>query len=206
MPDPLIRRLTPTDAAPLRQLRLDALRETPEAFGSSYEEEHTLTLDDIRAWVATDIENAMFGVFIDGALAGMTGVGRQHRLKMRHKAQIWSVYVAPAARGRGLARRLMLAAIDHAGGMRGVRQLQLSVTAGNLAARALYEPGLRGVRRRAGRAVRERRDARRKTDDAAPGRRLSALRRHAAGGLPQLPPLGADAAWRRFSRVGRRAP
>ena len=29
----------------------------------------------------------------------MTGVGRQHRLKMRHKAQIWSVYVAPAARG-----------------------------------------------------------------------------------------------------------
>ncbi|WP_369869724.1 N-acetyltransferase family protein [Achromobacter sp. AONIH1] len=139
MPDPLIRRLTPTDAAPLRQLRLDALRETPEAFGSSYEEEHTLTLDDIRAWVATDIENAMFGVFIDGALAGMTGVGRQHRLKMRHKAQIWSVYVAPAARGRGLARRLMLAAIDHAGGMRGVRQLQLSVTAGNLAARALYE-------------------------------------------------------------------
>ena len=79
----------------------------------------------------------MFGVFIDGALAGMTGVGRQHRLKMRHKAQIWSVYVAPAARRRGLARRLMLAAIDHAGGMRGVRQLQLSVTAGNLAARAV---------------------------------------------------------------------
>ena len=63
---------------PLRQLRLNALRETPEAFGSSYEEEHTLTLDDIRAWVATDIENAMFGVFIDGALTGMAGVGRQH--------------------------------------------------------------------------------------------------------------------------------
>ena len=75
MPDPLIRRLTPADAAP-RQLRLNALRETPEAFGSSYEEEHTLTLDDIRAWVATDIENAMFGVFIDGALTGMAG--RQH--------------------------------------------------------------------------------------------------------------------------------
>ena len=123
MPDPLIRRLTPTDAAPLRQLRLDALRETPEAFGSSYEEEHTLTLDDIRAWVATDIENAMFGVFIDGALAGMTGVGRQHRLKMRHKAQIWSVYVAPAARGRGLARRLILAATDNAGGRRVVGQM-----------------------------------------------------------------------------------
>ena len=82
----------------MRQLRLNALRETPEAFGSSYEEEHTLTLDDIRAWVATDIENAMFGVFIDGALTGMAGVGRQHKLKMRHKAQIWSVYMAPAAR------------------------------------------------------------------------------------------------------------
>jgi ribosomal protein S18 acetylase RimI-like enzyme len=80
----------------------------------------------------------MFGAFCGGVLAGMVGVGRQRKLKMRHKAHIWSMYVAPAQRGQGLARQLMQAAIAHAWGMRGIRQVQLSVTANNQAATALY--------------------------------------------------------------------
>ncbi|MNU00746.1 putative acetyltransferase [compost metagenome] len=48
------------------------------------------------------------------------------------------MYVAPAERGRGLGRLLMRAAIDHARTMRGIRQVQLSVTANNVAASALY--------------------------------------------------------------------
>ena len=134
----IVRRLVPADAAPLRQLRLDALVETPESFGSSYEEEHTLTLEDIRGWITPLDDGAMFGVFSDDALAGMVGVGRQRKLKMRHKAHIWSMYVAPAQRGRGLGRLLMHAAIAHAQTMRGIRQVQLSVTANNTAAATLY--------------------------------------------------------------------
>ncbi|WP_088148427.1 GNAT family N-acetyltransferase [Achromobacter denitrificans] len=138
MPSPLVRRLVPADAAALRQLRLDALVETPESFGSSYEEEHTLTLEDIRAWIAPADDSAMFGVFDEEALAGMVGVGRQRKLKMRHKAHIWSMYVAPPRRGQGLARLLMQAAIAHAGAMRGIRHVQLSVASNNTAAAALY--------------------------------------------------------------------
>ena len=138
MPPAIVRRLVPADAAPLRQLRLDALVETPESFGSSYEEEHTLTLEDIRGWIAPADDSAMFGVFDEEALAGMVGVGRQRKLKMRHKAHIWSMYVAPARRGQGLARLLMQAAIAHAGAMRGIRHVQLSVASNNTAAAALY--------------------------------------------------------------------
>lgn len=138
MPSAIVRRLLPTDAAPLRQLRLDALVETPESFGSSYEEEHTLTLEDIRGWIQPSDDSAMFGVFRGETLAGIVGVGRQRKLKMRHKAHIWSMYVAPAQRGQGLARQLMQAAIAHAANMRGIRQVQLSVTANNLAATGLY--------------------------------------------------------------------
>lgn len=138
MPAAIVRRLVPSDAAPLRQLRLDALVETPESFGSSYEEEHTLTLEDIREWIQPSDDSAMFGAFCGEVLAGIVGVGRQRRLKMRHKAHIWSMYVAPAQRGQGLARQLMQAAIDHAAGMRGIRQVQLSVTADNQAATSLY--------------------------------------------------------------------
>ena len=125
---PLVRRLTPADALSLRQLRLDALQETPEAFGSSYEEEHTLTLDDIRGWIAPADDSAMFGVFVQGALAGMVGVARQRKLKMRHKAHIWSMYVAPAFRGQGLGRLLMRAAIDHAAGTVSYTHLTLPTT------------------------------------------------------------------------------
>ena len=138
MPAPLVRRLTAPDAPSLRRLRLDALVQTPESFGSSYEEEHTLTLEDIRGWITPLDDGAMFGVFADDALAGMVGVGRQRKLKMRHKAHIWSMYVAPAQRGHGLGRLLMHAAIAHAQTMRGIRQVQLSVTANNVAAAALY--------------------------------------------------------------------
>ncbi|WP_349258577.1 GNAT family N-acetyltransferase [Achromobacter sp.] len=130
--------MTAPDAPSLRRLRLDALVETPESFGSSYEEEHTLTLEDIRGWITPLDDGAMFGVFADDALAGMVGVGRQRKLKMRHKAHIWSMYVAPAQRGHGLGRLLMHAAIAHAQTMRGIRQVQLSVTANNVAAAALY--------------------------------------------------------------------
>lgn len=135
---PVVRRLTASDAAPLRQLRLNALVETPESFGSSYEEEHTLTLTDIRGWISPADDGAMYGVFVADTLAGIVGVGRQHKLKLRHKAHIWSMYVAPAHRGLGLGRLLMQAAIGHARTMRGIRQVQLSVTANNTAASALY--------------------------------------------------------------------
>ncbi len=138
MNEPVVRRLIAADAAPLRQLRLNALVETPESFGSSYEEEHTLTLADIREWISPANDGAMYGVFLGDALAGIVGVGRQRKLKVRHKAHIWSMYVAPAERGRGLGRLLMRAAIDHARTMRGIRQVQLSVTANNVAASALY--------------------------------------------------------------------
>ncbi|WP_454675388.1 N-acetyltransferase family protein [Achromobacter pestifer] len=138
MPDTLVRRLTASDAPSLRQLRLEALVETPESFGSSYEEEHTLTLEDIRGWITPLDDGAMFGLFVDDTLAGIVGVGRQRKLKTRHKAHIWSMYVAPAQRRRGLGRLLMHAAIAHAQTMRGIRQVQLSVTANNAGAATLY--------------------------------------------------------------------
>lgn len=134
----LVQRLTARDAAWLRQLRLDALVQAPESFGSSYEEEHTLTLEDIRERISPGDDGAMFGAYVEDTLAGMVGVGRQRKLKMRHKAHIWSLYVAPPHRGHGLARLLMQAAIVHARTMRGIRQVQLSVTASNTAATALY--------------------------------------------------------------------
>jgi ribosomal protein S18 acetylase RimI-like enzyme len=69
----------------------------------------------------------------------MVGVGRQNRVKRRHVAQIWGMFVAPAHRGVGIGRALVLAAIEHARSLEGLRKIQLSVITTQPAARALYE-------------------------------------------------------------------
>lgn len=134
-----IRSLTTDDAAALQALRLEALEQAPQAFGSSHEEERDLGPDVFRLWATPTETSVIFGVFVDGRLAGMAGVGRQSRLKMRHKAHIWGVYVSPNLRGQGLARQVLLAALAHIEAMPGVQQVKLSVSAGNASALALYE-------------------------------------------------------------------
>ncbi len=124
-------------------LRLRALRDHPEAFGQPYEEAARLTPDEVRQGFATfwDFEQNRTFAAIDGngTVVGMTGVAGHYRPKMRHRMDIWGVYVAPEHRGHGLASRLLQAAIGHARQCEGVLQLHLQVVSTNLAAMRSYE-------------------------------------------------------------------
>jgi ribosomal protein S18 acetylase RimI-like enzyme len=134
----LIRRLLPSDAVAYQALRLAALRDCPSAFASSYEEECDTPLAAIEARLALDAGRGLFGAFDGSALGGIVGVGRDAARKGRHKAFIRAMYVAPALRGKGAGRQLLAAALAFAAAMDGVRQVTLSVTAGNNAAVDLY--------------------------------------------------------------------
>ena len=63
---------------------------------------------------------------------------REPRRKSRHKAGIYSMYVTAAARGQGLGRALMDAALARGRALPGLEQIHLSVVASNIAARQLY--------------------------------------------------------------------
>ncbi|WP_205959667.1 GNAT family N-acetyltransferase [Ramlibacter humi] len=134
----LIRRLQPEDALAYRELRLRALREHPEAFTSSWEEDSAKPPEASRQRLAST--NTMFwGAFDDaGMLAGMVGLERLPRAKERHKGHVVGMYVAPEAAGRGAGRALLQALLDEAiaGGL---TDLVLTVTEGNGAAQRLYE-------------------------------------------------------------------
>lgn len=89
-----------------------------------------------------DPENAILGVFDErdpSQLLAVAGVFRQKRIKLRHRAGIWGVYCDPAARGRGLGRAVVQAAIDTARSWPGVKLIGLAVTARSPKVRALYE-------------------------------------------------------------------
>lgn len=134
-----VRPLAPADAEAFRALRLRGLREAPEAFGSTFEEEVGRPLQVTADGLAGATGSSVLGAFDeDGALVGIGGVHREGRRKARHRAGIWGMYVAPEARGRGLGRALLQALVEHARGMEGVHRLELGVTTTNTAARALY--------------------------------------------------------------------
>jgi ribosomal protein S18 acetylase RimI-like enzyme len=133
-----VRTLTADDAEELRALRLRALREEPEAFGSSWEEENQRPLEQTIARLQADGITA-FGGFADGGrLAGMVRLWRHEGSKTEHKADIISMYVAPEVRGRGLGKMLLSAAITHARTTPGIEQLMLAVNATNVPAHNLY--------------------------------------------------------------------
>jgi len=133
-----VQKLTEADAAALREIRLRALREHPEAFGSSYEDEAKLSPEAMQEWVRPHVENCMLGSWLDSELVGIVSFRRNPGHKVRHRAGLGAMYVAPEARGRGVGMALVNAAIEHAHRLPALEEVTLAVTVGNEAARRLY--------------------------------------------------------------------
>lgn len=132
--------LRPTEAAVFWALRLRSLREHPEAYASSVEDEENVPLDVVRARLEgqSPESNLILGAFVAERLVGLVGIRRDSFRKFAHRARIWGMYVAPELQGRGVGRRLVEAAIEAGGRMGGIEQLLLVVVVGNARAQALY--------------------------------------------------------------------
>ena len=128
-----IRRLAPSEAAAYREMRLEALRLCPEAFGSTFEAESMRPLDHFAQRVSTC---PVFGAFRNSEMVGMAGFMRRDGAKDAHKGFLWGMYVRAGSRSAGVGRRLAEAVIDFA--RERVEILQLAVVSDNESARRLY--------------------------------------------------------------------
>jgi ribosomal protein S18 acetylase RimI-like enzyme len=134
-----VRILGADDATAFQAVRLRSLREHPEAFGSSLEEEADTPIEKTTDFLVNSLpNNPIFGAFVDDQLVGIINLNRSSRVKTHHRAHIGAMYIAPEARGQKLGRALLDAAIDYARTLDGVEDIVLAVTVGNDAARALY--------------------------------------------------------------------
>lgn len=132
-----IRPVTRAEASTWRELRLEALKNHPIAFMSSYEEWVKRDLDSFAARIPEpDGADVLFGVYVAGELGGFAGFRREPDAKERHKGYMWGVYLRPALRGRGIAEAMIVRLLEHA--RRHVSLLRCSVTAENAAAADLY--------------------------------------------------------------------
>jgi ribosomal protein S18 acetylase RimI-like enzyme len=129
-----IRLLNASDAETWKKLRLDALKEAPKSFGSSYEEEFNYSLAD---WQASLNKSDVFAAFCGTDLMGVAGFYSLSQLKTKHRGVLFGLYTLPAYRGQGTASALMKKIITHAKSR--VCQLHLSCVTSNISAIALYQ-------------------------------------------------------------------
>ena len=96
------RRAAPADEPILRDLRIQALTDAPEAFGSALERERARTPDDWQRWLAT---GATFILDVAGQPRGLVAAMRdEHAPGIVHLMSMW---VHPEARGAGGADALV---------------------------------------------------------------------------------------------------
>jgi len=129
---PRVRVLAPDDWELLRSLRLEALRESPSAFYSTYADTLTRTEAEWRAWPTG---GAAFAAWLAGDPVGLVAVVR--RTDDPEHSELIAMWVAPDARGSGAADALVRAVLGWAAES-GCVAVHLEVVPGNLRARRLY--------------------------------------------------------------------
>ncbi|HEY2433933.1 MAG TPA: GNAT family N-acetyltransferase [Vicinamibacterales bacterium] len=121
------------DEAILRELRLRALTDAPDAFGSTYERELARTVEDWRRWLSP---GATF-VLDDGQVArGLVACARDATAPA--VVNLMAMWVHPMMRGSGAADALVAEVIAWAHA-EGARMVRLQVVQGNLRAQRVYE-------------------------------------------------------------------
>ncbi|MCS5711486.1 GNAT family N-acetyltransferase [Candidatus Berkiella aquae] len=129
-----IRILTADDWVIWKKIRLEALQNSPENFGSSIEEECN--------WPDLEFQNGLnkshvFGAFVEETLVACAGFYVLNFIKMQHRGVIWGMYTCPEYRHQGVASALMEAVIDNA--RTKVLQLHLTCVTSNLNAVEFYQ-------------------------------------------------------------------
>ena len=134
-----IRQLAAQDAEAFSFLRREVTAQNPVQMGLTYEEELTRPLHGFREQLSFAEPNAVFGAFAATELVGTAAVAwPSRRPSLRHKVNLWGVFVSPRYRGQGIGRALVETAVAHAWA-NGVRRVNLTVFVPNDPAINLYE-------------------------------------------------------------------
>jgi ribosomal protein S18 acetylase RimI-like enzyme len=130
----MIGRILEADWQAWRDVRLEALRLHPEAFGRSFAEEKDRSEEDWRHGLR---EVTALALRENGAICGIAVYAQNSAMKMRHRASLFSMYIRAHARGKGAGDDLVEAVLNEGRG--NVLQIHCSVVTSNDPARRLYE-------------------------------------------------------------------
>lgn len=132
-----IRQLDVGDWEAFKEIRLQAISDSPSAVWPTYDEEAGRTAEELQSRIKMSATQVVFGAFSENRLAGIGGLRREPLAQVAHKAVLWGVFVDPALRKQGIARQLFARILAHAR-EEGVLQIHLCVNAENAKAKSLY--------------------------------------------------------------------
>jgi len=134
-----IRRATSEEWERIREIRLRALRDSPDAYGSTEERELRNSEDDWRSWVSgwDGVSRQVLFVAEEGEEWQGLALGVRWR-DHPDPANLYAMWVAPDARRAGLGRALV-EAVSAWAAEEGASIVHLCVTDSNEGAAAMYE-------------------------------------------------------------------
>lgn len=133
-----VRRFAPHEWREYRELRLRALADSPDAFGSTFADERSRPDADWSARLTSGADSPSslpLVAEIGGELVGLAWA--RFDPAEREVVHLYQMWVDPIRRGAGVGRMLLEAAIDWARSV-GARRVRLAVTHGNAPAARLY--------------------------------------------------------------------
>ena len=131
----MIKQLNKNDWREWKEIRLEALKKSPDSFVSSFEEEDK-TPDNM--W-AEQLENSIkFGYFINDEIVGCSGLLIEKATKISHTGSLFGMYVKDGVRGSGVGFDLVNFVKNYAKENH-IKHLYLGCNAENLGAVKLYK-------------------------------------------------------------------
>ena len=133
-----IREATLADVVQFRELRLNALQDSPTAFSADHAVNLNLPMSFWEGRVTPDEHGKLFFAEYESQLIGMTGIRQGESPKTRHGGYIWGVYVRPEWRGLHIAEIFIETCIEWAK-IKGIDIVKLGVMTNNTSAVRCYE-------------------------------------------------------------------
>ncbi|EKD58477.1 MAG: Acetyltransferase [uncultured bacterium] len=133
-----IYKLNQNDWETYKKLRLEALRESPQAFGDSFVESALLSDNHWKE----EFENPKSIIMVAREcqeIFAMAAAYQEDGEKMKHIAYVWGVYVKKDYRGKGMGQKMMEALLDEIYAIGEIEKVDLNVNTSQIGAVRLYE-------------------------------------------------------------------
>lgn len=127
--------LSPLDVELYKSIRLEALKEDPQAFGSSYEKESAFSEEQWKE----RIENRDNCIIVAKEADTSIGMIGYHLKDEGKNAHLWGMFVSKKYRGKGIGKQLMQQIVEKAKRVKSVEVVSLDVNPEQTSAVKLYE-------------------------------------------------------------------
>jgi RimJ/RimL family protein N-acetyltransferase len=139
-PEIYTRRLNENDLEVFFQIRLEALKDSPTSFLTSYEEEFSYGKSMYaKKLEQTNINELFFGAFLKEDLIGVVAFYRSTKASLAHKYTLWGTYIQPQYRQKLYGKLMLKTAIATLTEITNCKAVYLAVRTTNKAALNLYE-------------------------------------------------------------------